>query len=336
MNSRQQLTKILLLCLMLAITCYSKKVKLELDNSITFDAKMYEANTITFKISAPRNGWIAFAFGDRMKNQDGFIIKTVEGKSSLLDVKSLINGQVEESIQNNYRLEATSLEDHNEYRVTRTLDAKDSHEFELIDGDHSMMYAYGSLPVNLTMTEESIDDYLSSLSDITLKRYDAGEFTLMIDILKRDVGLKSPLTNPTMSKRMLMDSDTRFHALVSYLIWGIVSFFVVATGRFTKYLFATRMWVHTIFGIAILILNIAVSGIKPHESESVNTLGDNHTGIAGTVTAFTIGECVIGIAVKGAQMFLKHWTKITQWGRVLHQFWGYFCVFWGHLVVLSG
>lgn len=225
---------------------------------------------IQFSITSPEGYWIRFGLGvDRNSTTDGF---TISGAYGIIEDQFMAeDSEMQTDSQNDYKM-TVSGSSIKTFAVTRNLDSSDSLDFKILDGEIMITYSYGE---GTEFTKEST--------------VFEGEFTLAVKSKLRDVFLVHNITRELDGGG---SSDTiLLHGLLTYIAWDIFSMMLILSGRYSKYFYSFRIYMHTVLGIATLVFNIIGVGYGTGESESVNGLGDSHTSIAGIVTAWTIATC---------------------------------------------
>ena len=217
---------------------------------------------------------------------------------------------------NDYSISTAASGSNNIYTVTRNLDTGDStHDYTIVDGSNNIIY--------------------SSTTSSTIVYHGAGNyaaFSIVVDSSAQTVELSSGS----------LDVDTEnatIHGLLMYFAWGVFSLILVLSGRYFKYFYAFRIYVHSFVAIVVLIFNIiAISeyGNSSRPRPSVNKLGDKHESLGRAVVFWTIGTIVLGIVAKILQKFIVHKSQLAKYSRWAHIIIAYLLLIYTHIVILSG
>lgn len=310
---------VMLILSMLILGFSEAKRSLIVDNSIILAGQMPDKDSIEFHITAPKQGWIALGFGSKMRDANVFII-TSNGENSTIhygyNPKTKETSKISE---NPYSLSVKSEGDYNVYTVARKLKSKNENDYQIQLGNHEMVYAYGADSENI--------DYQSG---------NEGEVIMAVTEELRIVRFEFPTTNEEVKRRNLAGGGDIVHGILSYLAWCVLTILLVITGRYGKYFYITRNWIHTIIGIIVFILTVIVVAVTASGSDSLNGFGSAHKGIGGMLVIPTIIVCIIGAILKILQVILWKWTHLAIWTRYVHQYTGYACIIWGNAIFYSG
>ena len=286
-----------------------------LDNSMTIKARMPSTTSIEFVITAPSTGWCGFGFGSTMTNTDMFVAESTGSGVTFTDRYSTSQSAPGQDTTSHITGSTSTSGNTNTYTISRNLNTGDSQDYAITDGSHNMIYSYGS---STSMSYHGAQNY--------------GAITLTIDSTTRAVSISSGSVS-------IDTKNATIHGILLYFAWGVFSFVLVVSGRYFKYFYLFRIYVHAIIGILVLILSIiAVGGYgeSGRTRKSVNALGDAHTGIGGLVITWTIVSSSLGLIAKGIQKFVKYKTLFAKYSRWVHIWVSYLLIVYSHIANLSG
>lgn len=278
--------------------------------------KMPTTTSIEFEITAPSSGWVGFGFGTSMTNCDMFTIEASGGPGTITDTYSSGHAPPSTDSTNNIALSTSTSGATNVYSVTRDLDTTDALEdYIIVDGSNNIIYAWSS--------------------STTVAYHGAGSkgaLTLTIDSVTQTAALSS-------GSIKYDTKNATAHALLLYFGWGVLSFILVVSGRYSKYFYSFRIYIHTAAGLTVLlftIIAVAKFGSSDLPRASANSLGDKHTSLGSAVIILTIITIALGSTAKMAQKFLQKWSVVVKFLRVIHLLVGYGVIVYCHIVFLSG
>lgn len=276
---------------------------------------MPSTTSITFKIEAPSTGWVGFGFGTGMTNTDMFVITASGGAGTITDRFSTGHTTPGLDSVNDYTMTTVTSGSTNTYTVTRNLNTGDSNDYIIKDGETKMIYSYGT---GTALSYHGTGNY--------------GSLKLTVKSDKRTVSIEGGSYNYDTDKAIV-------HGLLLYIAWSWLSFILIISGRYSKYFYVFRMYIHSIVGIVALVMTlIGVAGFGEFDRPraSVNKLGDAHKGLGSIVLYWTIGVAVIGIFTKLALVFLRHLTFIPLLSRYAHIILSWILIVYSQIVMLSG
>jgi hypothetical protein len=287
-----------------------RKAKKTFEDDTLILVSMPRNDLLQIEITTSRNSSIIFGFEDKNLPVDGFIIEPQLENATVSDLFKNDQGVLEYDTENNYKIVTKRVDQEVTYIVTRKFDTKDPLDHFLKDGDNSMFF---------TSDFESLDNIK-----------DLKSFPVGIKIINRR--LDSDGDSSKASENALL------HGLFTYIAWDWFSLLLIVTGRYSKYFYTFRIYVHGVLGLLAVLFNIigvAFSDIET-DRKSANGLGDAHTGLAGIVTWWAGGVSVIGLFCKIAGIWIKHKSYLAVWSRFIHLWTGYLCIAYANFVLLSG
>jgi len=203
----------------------------------------------------------------------------------------------------------------NTYSVKRLLETADPEDFNITDGTTNMIYSFGS---GVSLGYHGAGVY--------------GAFSFTIDKTSRDVIIgDGSITHDT--------EKTLIHGLLNYLAWGWMSFFLIISGRYSKYFYSFRTYVHASLGILTLIFNaVAVIGYGEASTPRPpkNFLGEEHTSISGVVLWWALITIIFGILVKASGLFFGRFSFISYYMWFVHVIVGSLLIIYSQIAILSG
>lgn len=213
---------------------------------------------LQIEITTTSNSSMVFGFEDSNLSVDAFIIEPRLGNATILDLFVNDQGEFEYDMENNYKITTKRVDEEVTYTVTRKFDTKDPLDYIFKDGDNSMFFS-------------SNFDSLEEIKDLE---------TFPVGVNKINRRLDSGGSSSKASEKALL------HGLFTYIAWDWFSLLLIVTGRYSKYFYTFRIYVHGVLGLLAVLFNIigvAFSGIDT-DRKSANGLGDAHTGLAGIVS----------------------------------------------------
>lgn len=276
---------------------------------------MPTTTSIIFKVEAPNTGWVGFGFGTGMTNTDMFVITPSGGSGTITDRYSTGRSTPGLDTTNDYTMTTVASGSTNIYTVTRNLNTGDLNDYVIKDGETKMIYAYGT---GTALSYHGEGNY--------------GTLKLTVDSANRSVAVEGGAYEYNTDNALV-------HGLLLYIAWSWLSFILIITGRYSKYFYVFRMYIHSIVGIVVLVMTlIAVSGYGSSDRPrpSLNKLGDSHTGLGSIVLYWTIGVVVIGIFTKLAFVFLRHLTFLPLLARYAHILLSWLLIVYSQITMLSG
>lgn len=244
----------LLLCSSYAV----RKAKKSFDDDTVVLVSMPRNDLLQIEITTTTNRSIVLGFEDSNLSVDAFIIEPRLEIPTISDLFLNDKGQFEYDTENNYKIETKRVEEEVTYTVTRKIDTKDKLDCIFKDGENSMFFSSS----------------FESLSEIK----DLDTFPVGVNMINRR--LDSGGSSSNASEKALL------HGLFTYIAWDWFSLLLIVTGRYSKYFYTFRIYVHGVLGLLAVLFNIigvAFSGIDT-DRKSANSLGDVHTGLAGVVS----------------------------------------------------
>jgi hypothetical protein len=311
-----------LVVLMLHLSIAGKKATKDLGNDVIVVTSLTHPTEIQFAITLPESYWIRFEFGSNAGTTDGF---TISGEyNTIEDQFKTEDSEIQTDLINNYKMKVSGS-GIKTFTVTRklsilpteNLNSLERSDFDIQDGELNIVYSYGN---GTSYSDESI---LST-----------GLFTLMIKSKVSDAFLVHNLTRKLDGEGS--SDDILLHGLFTYIAWDIFSVLLILSGRYSKYFYSFRIYMHTIIGILTLIFNIIGVGFGSGESDSVNALGDSHESLSGIVTAWTITTCVVGTLIKIFGIFFGRLSFLSFWTSWVHTIIAYALIVYSQFALLSG
>lgn len=254
-----------------------------LDRGITLTVSMPSTTSIVFKIEAPSTGWVGFGFGTSMTNTDMFVITASGSTGTITDRFSTGRSAPGLDTTNDYTMTTVTSGSTNTYTVTRNLNTGDSNDYIIRDGDTNMIYSYGT---TAAMTYHGNGNY--------------GSLKLTVSASSRSVSIEGGSFN--------FDTDNALvHGLLLYFAWGWFSFLLIVSGRYSKYFYVFRLYLHATVGLLTEVLTlIAILGFGESDRPraSLNKLGDSHRKLGRAVIFWNIGVICTGVFTKISLVFL--------------------------------
>ena len=307
------MNKILILLALTSLTVAVKETIMSFTNGVSLKTSLPKNDLIQFKISVPENNkWVLIGFGNETTKADFFLIESEFSTTTITDMEFNSEGQGIIDINNDYVLKTQIKAPTKIYTVTRRLNTQDKSDYVIKDGHNSIFIAFGS------------DSTPRFLEDVVYQH-----FMLEVATLNRNLATSGSTSN-SQDKALL-------HGLFTYVAWNWFSLILIISGRYSKYFYSFRIYLHGVVGVLALIFNligVAFSGIDHYNSQ--NLLGDAHTGIAGVVSWWAGGMCVIGLFSKICSYFIRHKSYLTIWSRFLHIILSWILIVYAQFVMLSG
>jgi NAD(P)H-flavin reductase len=307
---------LLIVCMMMMLSvseALSTSTKV-LSNDINITISLPSTTTIQFEITANNTYWVAFGFGSNtMTNSDMLSITgtltTVEDRYS--------TGRSFPAFDTTSHYTLTSVTGINPkvYTVTRLLSTGDiAQDYIIPDGVTEIIYAWGS---SSTFGKHGTGNI--------------GNLAMNITAATRDVSIQ----DGTVSS----NDNAIIHGLLNYFAWSWLSMLLIISGRYSKYFYTFRMFVHVLSGLAVLILTlVAIYGYssfaRPYPS--ANSLGDKHTSLANVIIAWTVIIIVLGIIVKAALVKFGRFSFLGYYARYIHMIGAVCLIIYSQIVILSG
>jgi NAD(P)H-flavin reductase len=306
---------LLVVCVMMlnvseAISTSSKA----LSNDINITISMPSTTTIQFEITANNTHWVAFGFGSNtMTNSDMLTISSA--LNAVEDRWSLSRGSPGLDTTNDFTLTSVTGTNPKVYVVTRSLNTGDTaQDFIIPDGLTDIIYAWGP---SISFVGHATGDY--------------GHLAMTITAATRDVSI----TGGTVST----NDYAIIHGLLNYFAWSWLSMILIISGRYSKYFYTFRMFVHVLSGLAVLILTMVAifeysSFSRPRPS--TNSLGDKHTDLARVIITWTFIVIILGVAVKAALVKFGRFSFLGYYTRYIHMIGAVGLIIYAQIVILSG
>ena len=275
---------------------------------------MPSTTSIQFVIEAPNTRWIGFGYGSSMTNTDMFTI-ILSGTWTITDRYSTGNSLPSADTTNHYTLSTSTGASKNTYTVSRSLNTGDAQDYSIPDGRTNMIYAYGS---GTTIGYHGNGNY--------------GALAINVDSANRVVTIEGGTIDYSTDNALI-------HGLILYMAWGLLSVLLIISGRYSKYFYFLRTYVHGIIGLLTLILTvIAILGFGESDRprESINKLGNSHVKLGRAVVYWMIVAAVMGIATKASDYFSKHKTYMSYYLRYIHLTLTWLLIIYSQIVLLSG
>lgn len=114
---------------------------------------------------------------------------------------------------------------------------------------------------------------------------------------------------------------------------------MIVTGRYLKFLYKFRMWIHGTVATAIIIItvaNVVYFWRTEHTHPEDGSIGTQHNTNAKIIFYWMLVQYVIGILVKISLEYLKWNSKITMAQKFVHQISAYFLILIGNYQLYTG
>ena len=217
---------------------------------------------------------------------------------------------------NNYKaFTVTSSGGVNTYTFNRDLNTGDSQDYVILNGKTNLIYSYGG---GVLYSQHAGGAY--------------GSLSVTIDTTTLDVSFGSGSIS-------LNIDQTLIHGLLTYVAWGWFSFFLIISGRYSKYFYTSRTYFHAALGILAFLFNIiAVAGfgsgslVRP----SANSLGDKHANIAGVVSLWAAVTAIFGILMSCLRIFCGRFSFFSYYIWYVHVIGAYLLIIYSQVIILSG
>ena len=203
----------------------------------------------------------------------------------------------------------------NTYTFNRNLNTGDSQDYVILNGKTNLIYSYGG---GVLYSQHAGGAY--------------GSLSMTIDTATLDVSFGSG------SLSLNLD-QTLVHGLLTYIAWGWFSFFLIISGRYSKYFYTFRTYLHAALGILAFLLNvIAVAGfgsgslVRP----SANSLGDKHNSISGVVSWWAAVTTIFGILMSCSRIFFGRYSFLSYYIWYIHVVGAYLLIIYSQVIILSG
>ncbi|CAI2386462.1 unnamed protein product [Moneuplotes crassus] len=283
------------------------------EENIKVKMSLPTAELVKFEITVPKEvKWIVIGLGNQTKESDLFMIEHDQQHTAVMDMYSDGQGRIFTDNTNDYLLKIESTDNDISYSVTRKLNTEDDQDTVIVNGFNDVFFAYGS-----------------GESPSELIHLDADSFVLEIATVNRNLS-SGPATSKTKETALL-------HGLFTYIAWNWFSLLLIITGRYSKYFYSVRIWVHFVLGLLAVIFNlIGVAFSDVGYENSQNALGDAHTGLAGVVSWWAGGVSIIGIFSKVCSRYVRHMSFLTTWSRLVHIITSWLLIVYAQFVMLSG
>uniref|UniRef100_A0A7S3KIP2 Cytochrome b5 heme-binding domain-containing protein n=1 Tax=Euplotes crassus TaxID=5936 RepID=A0A7S3KIP2_EUPCR len=158
-------------------------------------------------------------------------------------------------------------------------------------------------------------------------RHEYGFFSMKMDVNKQSVSIGT--------RHRPKDVFYKTHGILFYIAWSIMTFALIASGRYMKHLYNFRMILHVGLGLLITantIILVLFSWIKFDSSKDL--LAHKPIGIA--VMFISFAQCSGGFAVKTSMTTLNWRSKLTLNSKLGHQLFGYALIILSNFQVVSG
>ncbi|CAI2386799.1 unnamed protein product [Moneuplotes crassus] len=286
------------------------------NNNINVTVTLISSSAIRWQITTSNSHWVAIGFGSSMTNTDMISIEN-SGTWAVKDRYSTSPTFPPEDTTNNVRnFAVTSSGSINTYTFERDLNTGDSQDHVIADGSTNMIYAYG------------FGAAFSSAHGAGM----FGAFSISMNSATRDIAFGEGTIK--------VDTEqTLIHGLFMYIAWGWLSFFLIVTGRYSKYFYSFRTILHGFIGILALIftlIGVVGYGEGGRTRQSLNSLGDEHTSIGGVVNLWTIITCITGSSIRVVGLLLKRYSFISFYLWYVHVMVGVLLVVYSQIAILSG
>ena len=269
------MNKIFFLLLLISFAFAVKETIVKFHNGVVVKMSLPKDDQMKFEISVPENNkWTILGFGNETKEADFFLIESETEFTTITDMEFSSEKQGIIDISNDYVLKTEIKTPTKIYTVTRRLNTQDESDYEIKDGENPIFIAFGS------------DSTPEFLEDVAYEH-----FILEVATINRNLATSSS-TSDSQNKALL-------HGLFTYISWNWFSLILIISGRYSKYFYSFRIYLHGVVGVLALIFNligVAFSGIGHYNSQ--NLIGDAHTGIAGAVSVWAGAMCAIGLCSK--------------------------------------
>ena len=282
----------------------------KLPSGVVFKASIISSTKIEYIITANSTGWVGFGYGSNMGRNDGFYIYANGGAGTIFDIKFNRHNYPNIDTVNDYTISTSTSGSTNTYTVTRLLNDGD---YKIVNGTNNMIHAWGS-------------GTLSDRGDNDLA------FGMIVDLSSGSVQITGGIIT-------IDDSDTKKHGILAYVAWGWISFFLIITGRYSKYFYVVRSFLHAVFAVTILLIALtAVYSIDDIETYSTTSsfLGENHKELGTSLIYLWITAFVLGVATKSSTLFCRYATLWVKSVKFTHSLISFLVIIYSQYVILTG
>ena len=257
------MNQIFIFLILISFTLAVKETIMTFHNGVSVKMSLPKNDKIKFTISVPEsNKWVILGFGNETKAADFFLIESETNFTTITDMEFNNDNQGIIDVTNDYLMKTEIEEVTKIHTVTRNLDTQDLSDNIIKDGENSIFIAFGS---------DSIPEFLE---DIEYEYF-------MLEVASINRNLQT-----TGSKSASQDMAL-LHGLFTYFAWNWFSLILIISGRYSKYFYSFRIYLHGIVGILALTFDIigeSFSDIQYFKSQ--NSIGDAHTGVAGIISTW--------------------------------------------------
>ena len=289
---------------------------ISISNGMTFDAALVGSTQIKFTITAGTSGWVGFGYGTCMCTNDMFVIEvSAAGTATINDYTMNYHSNPNMDAVNDYTLSTVTSGSTNTYTVTRLLNDGDANDYVFKTGTVNIVYAWGSTT--------AMNNHGSKF----------GSFSIVLNLSTGTTSVSSTGSITT------DDSPAVKHGVLLYIAWGWLCFFLIVTGRYSKYFYFVHTFLHVAFALLILLFTLigvyAIKDITAYSSTS-GGLTKEHKSLGYALTYLCISAVGIGIISKVSMLlcrYLTFWVKLI---RFVHAFVSYIVIAYSQYVILTG
>ncbi|CAI2387249.1 unnamed protein product [Moneuplotes crassus] len=310
--------KICVLIVIVFLQALSAQTAFEMKPGFTFDASLNDAHeSIQFKFEFPEEFYISIGFGYTMQNAPMVVVfdKVGDGETTpmIMDVYSTNHHKPKDNTENIYKMvDASYFNGAWTVIIERPLDISRDGRDESINLDQSiaMQYAF----------------HKAAWKKHT--KNDRGIFNMTIDSVSGRVSYN----------KLVMTRDVFYlaHGIILYITWSILTFFIVASGRYMKHLYNFRMILHIALGLLMTISTLIIVLISLFKYPSYTVVKYNHSPIGITVTALSVAQTLGGFASKISNSKSRKNLKFAKFSKIGHKLFGFILIFLSNLEVATG
>jgi len=203
----------------------------------------------------------------------------------------------------------------NTFTVERDLDTGDAEDYQIIDGKSNLIYSYGTA-ATFGIHGTGVYGALSMSIQAATRTVIIGEGTINSDT-----------------------EQTLIHGLLNYIAWGWISFFLIITGRYSKYFYTFRTFLHV--GLAFLALIMTVVSVLAYgegarKRPPKNDLGEEHTSLSGVIVWWSIVTSFFGLLMKLSAYFMGRFSFLSYYLWFAHVIIACFLIIYSQIAILSG
>ena len=307
------MNKIYIFLLLISFTFALKETIMNFRNEVSVKMTLLSDDLMKFTITVPKsNKWVILGFGNETRKADFFLVESQTNLTTITDMKFNSERHAILDTYNNYILKAEVKAETKIYSVTRNLNTQDSSDYTIKDGTNSIFIAFGS------------DSTPEFLEDLVYEHF-------KLEVTTSNRNLDSDDDSDDSGDSALL------HGLFTYIAWNWFSLILIISGRYSKYFYSFRIYLHGVVGVLALVFNligVAYSDIDDYDSQ--NFIGDAHEGISGIISWWAGAMCVIGLFSKICSYFIRHKSYLTTWSRLIHNILSWILIVYAQFAMLSG